>query len=159
MPPPDPWSAFLEWLTTLLVPDWGALIGLLPLLIILGLMGPILTLVALMWLWHLLHRRRGRVRYEEVQPSPAPRGEDGRPSFAPNVPYCEQHALLVPARARTCPVDGAQLQVSCPVDGTVRAADIQTCPACGTRFVLGSTAPALLVASPSGPPEGGAAAA
>jgi hypothetical protein len=159
MPRPDPWSAFLEWLTTVLVPDWGALIGLLPFLIIVGLVGPILTLVALMWLWHLLHRRRGRVRLEEAQAVPAQLGEDGRPTFPPNVPYCEEHALLFPARARTCQVDNAQLQVGCPVDGTARAAEVQTCPACGTRFVLGATAPALLVASPPGPPEGGAAAA
>ncbi|CAN5838723.1 hypothetical protein BH23CHL8_BH23CHL8_15810 [soil metagenome] len=159
MPPPDPWTAFLEWLTNVLVPDWGGLIGLLPFLIIAGLVGPILTLVMLMWLWHLLHRRRGRIHLEEVHAVPAPVGEDGRPSFPVNVPYCEEHALLYPAREKHCQVDGTGLQVSCPVDGTVRAAEFQTCPACGTRFVLGATSASLMVASRSGPPEGGAAAA
>ena len=49
--------------------------------------------------------------------------------------------------------------MACPVDGTVRAADIQTCAACGTRFTLGVGSGALAVAPAGGPPEGGAAAA
>ena len=141
------------------MPDWGGLIGLLPLFIIIGLLGPIVTLVALMWVWHSLHRRRGHVRLEEMAALPAPMDVEGRPSFPANVPYCEEHALLFPARARTCRIDGDLLRVSCPVDGTVRPAEVQTCPACGTRFVLGATAPSLMVASQGGPPEGGAAAA
>ena len=156
---PDPWSAFLDWLTTVLVPDWGELIALLPYVLVGTIVGPILTLLALMWGWHLVTRRRGRVRHAEVQARPASRGHDGLASFPPNVPYCEEHALIYPPRARHCEIDGAGLVVACPVDGTSRAAEIETCSACGTTFKLGATAGASVVASSGGPPQGGAAIA
>jgi hypothetical protein len=56
-------------------------------------------------------------------------------------------------------VDGDPLSVICPVDGTVRNAEIDTCSACGTKFKLGATAPSSVVLSSDGPPEGGAAVA
>ena len=46
----DPWTAFLEWLQTILIPDWNGLIQLLPILLILGVVGPGLSLLALYWL-------------------------------------------------------------------------------------------------------------
>jgi hypothetical protein len=159
MPAPDPWSAFLEWLTTVMVPNWGELISMLPLFVILGLLGPIVTLVVIMWAWHLLTRRRGRVRTAEPEAVAAPRGEDGRPAIPPNVPYCADHALLHPPRSTACEVDGGELQVACPVDGTVRPAAVRVCSVCGTRYELGAGAGPLTVRRPAGPPEGGAAAA
>ena len=46
MPAPvDPWTAFLQWLQTIIIPDWGGLIALLPILIILGVIGPALSLM------------------------------------------------------------------------------------------------------------------
>jgi hypothetical protein len=155
----DPWTAFLDWLTTVLVPDWGELIALLPYVLVATIVGPLLTLLALMWGWHLATRRRGSVRYVEAQPVPAPRDEDGAAAFPPNVPYCEEHALVYPPRAKTCQVDQANLLVSCPVDGSVRVADIETCSACGTRFTLGVTMSSSVVATTGGPPTGGAAVA
>lgn len=155
----DPWTSFLDWLTTVLVPNWGELIGLLPYLLIIGVIGPLLTIVALLWVWYLLHRTRGRVQHQEAQAIAAPRGDDGEPRFAPNVPYCEVHGLLYPPRATQCEIDRADLLVTCPVDGTARSASIQVCPGCGTRFVLGATSSPLVVISQGGPPEGGAAVA
>lgn len=156
---PDPWSTFLDWLSTLLVPEWGGLIGLLPYGLILFVIGPIVTLLVLAWAWHLLRRRRGRVRRTALQAVAAPRDANGMPVFPPNVPYCREHALVYPPRSRSCAVDDAVLEVACPVDGTARAADIETCPACGTRFVLGAAASGLAVVAAGGPPEGGAAVA
>lgn len=158
-PPSDPWSTFLDWLTTVLVPDWGGLIALLPWFLILFVIGPLVTLLLLAWAWHLLRRRRGRVRRTAAQAVAAPRSPGGTPLFPVNVPYCEEHALLYPPQARRCSVDGHGLLVSCPVDGTVRAADIRTCASCGTRFVLGAGARSLSVTSAGGPPDGGAAVA
>ena len=155
----DPWSTFLAWLTTVLVPDWGELIALLPYVLVATVVGPVLTLVALMWAWHLITRRRGRVRRTEPQPYPVTLLADGSPAFPPNVPYCEEHGLIYPARARRCQIDRADLQVACPVDGSVRAAEVETCAACGTRYTLGATASPLVVVSTAGPPEGGAAIA
>ena len=44
---PDPWTSFLDWLTTVLVPSWGELIGLLPYVVIGTIVGPFLTLIVL----------------------------------------------------------------------------------------------------------------
>jgi len=156
---PDPWTAFLEWLTTVLVPAWGELIDLLPYLVVIGVIGPIVTLLALMWGWYFLKRQRGRVRHSAVEAVPAPRDADGAPLFPPNTPFCEEHALIHPARTTSCQVDGGRLDVACPMDGTVRDASIQVCAACGTRYVLGVNAHSLAVTSADGPPEGGAAIA
>jgi hypothetical protein len=155
----DPWTAFLDWLTTVMVPSWGELIALLPMMVVATLVGPIVTIILLMWGWHLLRRRRGRVQRAEPGPSPAMIGAHGGAIFPPNVPYCEEHALVYPPRSRHCNIDRADLSVRCPVDGTVRAADVDICSACGTRFTLGASASALAVVAPDGPPEGGAAIA
>ena len=155
----DPWTTFLDWLTTVLVPAWGELIELLPFFVVIGIIGPIVSIMVLMWLWYLVHRRRGRILREEAQAVPAPRGHDGVAVFAPSVPYCEEHALLYPPRATNCEIDRADLRVVCPVDRTVRSASVQTCPGCGTRYQLGANASPAIVTSTGGPPEGGAAVA
>ena len=157
--PMDPGSAFLEWLSTILLPDWGGLIGLLPILVILGLTGPILSLLALYWLYHLITARRGRVRTEEPQPVRAELGDDGQPIFPANVPYCPQHQLIYPANARTCEVDGGELLVRCPVDDNARVASQQLCRVCGTRYQLGASLAPVAVRRRGHPPEGGAAIA
>ncbi len=155
----DPWTSFLDWLTTVLVPAWGELISLLPYAIIAGIAGPILTIIVLMWAWYLINRRRGKVDRRQPQPVAAPVGDDGAPVFPVNVPYCEEHALIFSPRSRTCSVDGNPLEVTCPVDGTVREAEIDTCTGCGTKFTLGAKSSASVVLSSDGPPEGGAAIA
>ena len=155
----DPWTAFLEWLTTVLVPAWSELIDLMPYFVILGIIGPIISIIALLWVWYALHLKRGHVSRAEAQAVPATIGENGTPLFPPNVPYCDQHALIYPARARQCEIDRADLSVACPVDGTVRDADINVCSACGTKFVLGATASPVVITNAAGPPDGGAAVA
>ncbi len=156
---PDPWTSFLEWLTTVLVPTWGELIALLPYVVMGTIVGPILTILVLMWGWYLIKRRRGAVRHVELQPVTATLDAGGQPVYPANEPYCESHALVYPARARICSVDGESLNVTCPVDGTVRDAHIDTCTACGTRFTLGAKSASAVVLSSDGPPEGGAAVA
>jgi hypothetical protein len=89
----------------------------------------------------------------------APRDEAGGLLLPANVPYCEEHALLYPPSARRCQVDGADLTIACPVDGTARAADITTCTSCGTTYLLGKGSRAVVVAPAGGPPAGGAAVA
>jgi hypothetical protein len=131
----------------------------LPFFLVVGVIGPLITLIALLWVWYLLHRQKGRVRREERQAAVAPLGDDGRPLFAPNVPYCEEHGLVYPPRVSRCEVDRAELSVACPIDGTVRVASVQTCPACGTRYVLGAGSSPTFVTGSGGPPEGGAAVA
>lgn len=155
----DPWSAFLAWLSTILIPDWGGLIALLPILVILGVTGPGLTVLMLYWLYHAFTDRRGRVRHAEREPAPAPTGDDGSPVYPPNAPYCPTHALLYPATTRRCDVDGEELLVRCPIDETTRPASQSLCRVCGTRYQLGASQSPVVVRRQGRPPEGGAAVA
>ena len=156
---PDPWTAFLDWLTTVLVPSWSELIGLLPIVVTGMVIGPILTIIVLMWGW---------------TSSSAAAGTSGAPSHSPvsrswmrmarrcsrrTYPTVEEHALVYPPRAKQCNVDQAELRVSCPVDGTIRLAAIDICASCGTKFTLGAGSGAVVVTSAGGPPPGGAAIA
>lgn len=155
----DPWTAFLDWLGTVLSPAWGELIDLMPIVVVIGVIGPLISIIALLWVWYLLHRKRGHVQRQEAQAVSALHDDGGSPVFPPNVPYCEEHALIYPARATDCEIDRAGLDVVCPVDGTVRSATVQVCPGCGTRYVLGATSSPVVVSASGGPPEGGAAVA
>ena len=155
----DPWTTFLQLLESLIVPDWNDLIVLLPLLLVLGVVGPILSLVALMRVRYLVGRRRGRVRSMAAEPVSAPVGADGRPMFPPNVPFCEEHAVIYPPGARSCELDGGELTVRCPVDDASRPASQQLCRACGTKYVLGAATTAMTIRRSGSPPEGGAAVA
>jgi hypothetical protein len=156
----DPWTQFLTWLSTVIVPNWTELVSMLALFALVGIVGPILTIVALMWGYYLVFQRRpGRVRVAEPDAVPAPRGADGAAMFPPNVPFCEAHAVLYPPSRTTCEVDGTNLSVICPVDGSARPAADRTCPACGTKYVLGAGRAPTLVVRRQGPPEGGAAVA
>jgi len=159
MDSPDPWTFVLDQLTKVFVPDWTGLVELLPFLLLVGVVGPILTLLVLAWGWHWLTERRARVEVVEPQPRLASLDAGGQPVFPANVPYCSQHRMVFPPSAVRCSVDGADLEVRCPVDHTVRDASIQTCTACGTRYVLGAASTSALVARTVGPPPGGAAVA
>lgn len=159
MESPDPWSFVLDQLTKVFVPDWSGLIALLPLLLVVGVLGPILTLLALAWAWHWLTARRARVKVDEPDPRLAELDAGGLPRFPANVPYCADHGLVFAPSVVRCTIDGADLSVRCPVDHTVRDASIETCTACGTRFVLGAASTSALVRRTAGPPPGGAAVA
>jgi hypothetical protein len=159
MPAPDPWTAFLDWLTTVIVPDWTELVSMLPFFLALGVVGPILSLIMLMWTRHLFKRRRSHVQLAIPDVVAAPRDVRGEPAFPANAPFCQEHTLIYPPSRVTCEVDGANLSVRCPVDGTVRPASLQTCSACGTRYLLGASKAPALVQRTGRPPEGGAAVA
>lgn len=157
--PVDPWTAFLNWLQTILVPDWTGLINLLPILLILGVVGPSLSLLALYWMWVRFSTKRGKVKTDEPSPEPAPMAADGTPIYPPNVPYCPTHALIYPATYRECEIDREELMVRCPVDETVRVAGQQLCRTCGTRYQLGASLAPVVIRRQGQPPAGGAAIA
>ena len=161
MPPTavDPWTGFLQWLSTILIPDWNGLIALLPILLILGVVGPGLTFLALYWIYVRLNDRRGKVRYDDPQPTLIPANADGTYTYPPNVPYCATHHLAYPPTAHECDIDRGDLLVRCPVDDTVRPAGQQLCRSCGTRYQLGASLAPIVVRSQGTPPAGGAAVA
>lgn len=155
----DPFSTFLEWLSTILLPDWDGLLALLPILVILGLTGPILTVLFLYWTYHFFTARRGRVRTDEPEPVAAPLADDGTPTYPANMPFCPQHQVIYPPSARNCDIDGGELYVRCPIDSNIRVASQQLCRVCGTRYELGASVAPVTVRRRGRPPEGGAAVA
>jgi hypothetical protein len=157
--PVDPWTAFLQWLQTIIIPDWGGLITLLPILVILGVVGPGLSLLAFYWLYVRATSRRGKVRTAEPEPVEVSALADGTYEYPPNAPYCPTHHLVYPPTAHECPIDGEELQVRCPVDGSVRVATQQVCRTCGTRYELGAALAPVVVRRQRTPPAGGAAVA
>ena len=72
----------------------------LPFWIVLGVVGPIISLIALAWVWHFLRKPRARIETDQPEGYPAPLGADGLPAFPPNVPYCLEHAHHLPLDPR-----------------------------------------------------------
>ncbi|HXR26518.1 MAG TPA: hypothetical protein VN771_01530 [Candidatus Baltobacteraceae bacterium] len=153
------WNQVLSILTVVLSPDWSALVAWVPLLLIVGVLGPILTLVVVGWTHHLLISRRPHVVYDEPEAHAPQHLADGTSVVPPNAPYCARDDLLFPARVTTCSICHDELTVRCPVDDAVRPATQQTCRACGTKYVLGAGIDPLTVRSSAHPPTGGAAIA
>jgi hypothetical protein len=148
----------LDFINRLILPDWKALIDLIPLLI-LPLVGLwILWVYGRLGLYGMRHRRRTVPLLDMEPPKPAALLPNGTYDFPLNTPFCARHGLIYRFDARTCDVDGATLDVLCPVDGTVRPVTTDLCRTCGTRFQLGPASNARALAA-AGPPPGGAAAA
>jgi hypothetical protein len=144
----------------LILPNWSDLVQhWLPVALVLFVIGPILTLLVLYWLYQWFHMPRFHVRPAEVGAVPVPRDESGEALVPASVPYCSYDGLLYPAKETRCSECRHELTVRCPVDDTLRSASEQTCSACGTRYVLGASETAIAVQRRSGPPAGGEAVA
>ena len=148
------WTQLLTFITNLVIPDWGALVNLLPIFLLVGVVGPIVTLLAVYWFVYAVRRPRTRVRFDDgARPALL---EAGLPAFPPGRPYCPRHDLVHPPGVTACEVDGEPLAVVCPMCGLGRQAEIDTCGNCGLVLKVVPRARAL---SPAGPPPGGAAVA
>ena len=82
------WTQLLDLLSKIIIPDWTSVVGLLPILIVLGVVGPIFTILMLFWLWYFVTKPRRAVVQLAEGPYPAPIGSDGYPIFPPGEPYC-----------------------------------------------------------------------
>lgn len=145
----------IDFLQPILLPDWRALIDLLPIFLLIGVVGPLLSLLILGWLVYLVSKPRSRIAYVEPQPTQA-RIEEGSPVYPSGEPYCALDQLVYPAGTTRCDICQRDLAVICPKCGTGRQAWIDTCGTCGLILRIDRTVPAL---HPAGPPPGGAAAA
>jgi hypothetical protein len=150
------WNGILEILSKLIIPDWGALVDLMPIFLVLGVLGPILSILVLVWVIYFVVRPRTGVRYDEGS-HPASLDDSGQPIFPAGLPYCMAHALVYPSGATRCEVDQEMLWVRCPMCGLGRSAEVKTCGNCG--LVLTVKNRAQVVGPAAGPPPGGAAAA
>ena len=133
------WSSFIEATSAFVIPDWGQLIGLLPVFLIIGVVGPLLTIIILFW-----------IRYWILKP----RVSAGYPVFPAGEPYSLGERMIYESGA-TRSESGEELLVACPKCGLVRSAAIDTCGNCGLSFTI---TPPTRTIRPAAPPPGGRAA-
>ncbi len=148
-------QSVIDFLNPILIPDWRALIDLLPVFLVIAVVGPIMSLLMLGWFVYFVGKPRSRVPYVPPEPRPA-QIVDGYPVYPSGEPYCAYDALVYPPGESRCRDCGRDLSVACPKCGTGRVAWVDTCGTCGLVLRIDRTVPAL---RPTGPPPGGAAAA
>lgn len=148
------WSGLLQFSTQFVTPDWGALIKIIPYLVVIGVVGPIVTILALAWLRYGARLPRRRVAFADPRRAAA-LDDAGNPVYPAGEPYSPAERMIYePGITRSA--SGEELLVACPKCGLVRRAAQDTCGNCGLSFTLKPTTRSL---RPAGPPAGGAAAA
>lgn len=150
------WNTILDITEMFVIPNWVDVVGLLPLLIFLGVVGPLLTFTILGILVYQVAKPRAKLAIEEG-PQVARSGADGQPIFPPGLPFCRTHGLIFPTGTVRCDRGGEDLSVICPMCGLGRPAGIDTCPNCG--LVLNVKNRPVPLGSKVGPKPGGAAVA
>jgi hypothetical protein len=150
------WSQILQVTSMFVIPDWGQVIAALPVVIVLGLVAPFLTFLALGTLIYLVRKPRVSVRFEEG-PRVAEIGADGQPIFPVGLPHCRRDGLVYPSGTLRCERCHDDLAVVCPMCSLGRSALIDTCANCG--LVLKVKSRAVAVRASAGPRPGGAAVA
>ena len=149
------WSDFLGFLSKIIIPDWTGIIALLPVLVVIGLVGPLLTIAVLGWLGYGVTKPRAQVKYDEGIRT-APVDHMGNFIFPPGEPYCPIDGLIYLTGETRCDRDKTPLLVRCPKCELVREASIEACGNCGLVLRI---EPRALVVATDRPPPGGAALA
>ena len=94
-------QGLIDFLQPILIPDWRALIDLLPILLLIGVVGPLLSLLGLGWFLYIVGRPRSRIPYQAPAPQPA-RIVDGQPVYPAGEPYCAFDQLVYPPGETRC---------------------------------------------------------
>ncbi len=150
------WTQILDITSIFVLPDWSAVIGLLPMIVLLGVVMPFLTFLVLGTAIYLIRKPRVKVVFEEG-PRVAEFGPGGEPVFPVGLPHCRRDAQVYPSGTLRCERCHDELSVICPMCSLGRSALIDTCTNCG--LVLKVVPRAIAVRSTPGPRPGGAAAA
>ncbi|HUP55258.1 MAG TPA: hypothetical protein VM408_07110, partial [Methylomirabilota bacterium] len=127
----DLWTTILRTISMFVIPDWNAVIGLLPLLVFLGIVGPLLTLLPLGILIYQVRKPRVKAKLLEEGPQVAAIDAGGQPIFPPGLPHCRRDALIYPSGTTRCEQCRDELAVICPMCGLGRPAVLDTCSNCG----------------------------
>ena len=149
----DFWNQILDATSLFVIPDWGSVIGLLPILIFLGVVGPLITFTILGIAAYQIRKPRIKVAYEEG-PRRAELDDAGQPIFPAALPHCRRDALIYNSGAVRCEICRDRLMVICPVCGVGHEADISKCGNCGLVLKVESN----LVSVRRGRPKSGGAA-
>jgi hypothetical protein len=148
------WTNILLFSAQFVTPDWGRLIGLIPIILVLLVVGPIVTILALFWLRYGALRPRRHVAFADPR-RPAELDADGNSVFPSGEPYSlTERMIYEPGATRSA--SGEDLLVACPKCGLVRFAAVDTCGNCGLSFTL---KPVTRSSGAASRPSGGAAAA
>ena len=150
------WTQILQVTALFVTPDWQFIISLLPILILLGLVGPFMTGLMLGTAVYLVRKPRVAMAFEEG-PRVAEIGPGGEPIFPVGLPHCRRDGLVYPSGTQRCERCHDELSVICPMCSLGRSAQIDTCTNCG--LVLKVVPRAVAVRTTTGPKPGGAAAA
>lgn len=137
-----------------IVPDWAQLVGLLSVFLLLFVVGPLVTLLLLLWVRYAILKPRPKVAYADPRRA-APLDAAGSPVFPVGEPYSPREGVIYEPGMTRSP-SGETLVVACPKCSLVRQAADDTCGNCGLSFTLTPTTRSL---RPAGPPPGGRAAA
>ncbi len=148
------WTGVLQFLAQIVTPDWGKLIVVIPVLLVLAVVGPILTILALAWLRYGAVRPRRHVRFADTRRL-AELDAAGQPVYPSGEPYSPTERMVYEPGA-TRSLSGETLVVACPKCGLVRSAERETCGNCGLSFHL---KPVVRSSGAANRPSGGAAAA
>lgn len=148
------WTALLDFTSKIVVPDWGALVDLMPVFLLIGVVGPIVSLLVLAWFIYVVRKPRIKVAFADPRRA-APLDDAGNPVFPAGEPYSlAEGRIYEPGATRSD--SGEDLLVACPKCSFVRRAAEDTCGNCGLSFTL---KPTVRLARRAGPPPGGRAAA
>jgi hypothetical protein len=148
------WNGLIDISAVFITPNWGDPVSWLPELLLVLVIGPMLTLLAIAWLIYGVRKPRMKVAFVDAR-RPAPLDASGSPVFPAGEPYSVREQMIYEPGA-TRSAGGDELVVACPKCGLVRSAVIDTCGNCGLSFIL---KPTTRSARPAAPPPGGAAAA
>jgi hypothetical protein len=148
------WTDLLAFSASFITPEWGSLVGMLPIFLVIGVVGPIVTILVLAWAHYGFYRPRARASFAAIRRA-APLDADGRPVVPAGEPYSPSEGVIYEPGTVRSPT-GEDLVLGCPKCGLVRLATVPTCGNCGLSFSLRPVTRSL---RPSGPPPGGAAAA
>lgn len=148
------WTALLDFSKTFVTPEWGQLIGLLPIFLVVGVVGPLVTLLVLSWLRYGAVRPRRRAAFAETRRY-AEVDARGNRLFPVGEPYSPTEGVIYEPGTTRSP-SGEELVVACPKCSLVRPAADDVCGNCGLSFTLKPTTRSL---RPAAPPPGGRAAA
>lgn len=147
------WTSVLDFLAKIVIPDWGALVLLIPLALL-----PLvlLFLLAMTGGWSVfgITKPRPNVRWEEGA-RPLELDAGGTPVAPVGLPFSLRTGLAYPSGTGRSD-DGEDLAVVCPMCRVERQAQVPTCGNCG--LVL-NVRQSMTVARPAGPPSGGASIA
>ncbi len=147
------WTGFLDLVSKVVSPDWGALVVMVPLLL-----APLvaLLLLAMFGRWAVFGLLKPRTKVRRVEGARAmERDADGALAPPVGAPFSLRTGLVYPfGTPRTD--DGEDLAVICPMCRVERLAQIGTCGNCGLVLTMKR---GIEIARPAGPPPGGAAIA